>query len=273
MDSDQQREGKFDTLLEHYRNMSESDKSCVLSMVQHPTSQQMISVGTRHHSFFEELSKLGWATSAELTPELKNIGTAYLWQITDTGVIKLPTLLLALTTTGLRQNYEKIWWLESAKFCLKLSIALLLFQPLVLAAGYAIGKSEINISGFQGYFSFAIVCLSFLLSLNFASKIWFQKSASEARVANISHFEFLGSNTTVISFLAAITAVLIHIMVLFVMTHFGWGEDEKFVNKYVFQSAFLGIVFVWMSMIFLPRIIQIKHDKQFRTRKRKSGFA
>ena len=69
----------FQAISEHYTNMSEGDRSCVVAMLQNSGAQQMTSINSHHDKFYEELSKGGWVKIVHLSPELQEVGSIRSW--------------------------------------------------------------------------------------------------------------------------------------------------------------------------------------------------
>lgn len=252
---------------EHYSNMSEGDKSCVVAMLQHVGAEQMTSIGSSHDKFYEELSKSGWVESVEISPELEKVGSVRSWKFTEVGNKSMSALLLALTTS-LRNELRNNRYTEFAKFGAKLFMCYVLSQSAVFSVGWMIGKMGINISAIKEYLSIAGLLISLLISLFFASKICVQKTNDEARIRKIAYCEFLNSEIRSISVLSAVIVLTLHLIIQFTAVQLGWQNEAKSFTRLLIQCVVLGGVVWWFTKTFLPTIMKNQHSKQFKAKKR-----
>ena len=248
--------------------MSEGDKACVIAMLQNAGARQMTSIGCYHDKFYEELSKYGWAESAEISPEIEKTDSVRSWKFTEVGAGSMPTLLLALTTTGLRNKLRDNRCKELTMFCAKLFICYVLCQLIVFSVGLMIGKMEVNISLIREYLSIVGLLLSILAGLYFASKVWIQKDHNEERVRNIAYYEFLNSETQLISILFAVIVFILHLIFEFAGMQLEWQNETKSFTRLLVQYAILSGAVWWISKTFLPKITKTQRNKQFQAKKR-----
>ncbi|KZL12990.1 hypothetical protein PsAD37_05485 [Pseudovibrio sp. Ad37] len=254
----------------HYQHMSEGDKSCLVAMLLNSGAQQATSIGSAHDKFYEELSKLGFATQAGIPSSAGQLTSIRSWCLTPVGVASMPTLLLALDTTVLRNGLQNNCFNECAKFGLKLSVVYTFCQLLAFAFGYLIKHLEISVSLIRKELSVAVVFFSLMVSLYLATKIWRHKNKLEERVKNIAYSEFLMANTKSLSVVIALLIITIHLLFEFIGTYWGWLSTPKSIVKLLFQTAVLGGVTGWISLIFFPGILRSHHKKQFRAKKSKT---
>ena len=227
----------------------------------------MTSIGSSHDKFYEELSKSGWAESVELPTDLERVGSIRSWRFTEAGGKSMSALLLAITTTSLRNELWNNRYKEFAKFGAKLFVCYLLSQVIVFLVGLMIGKMEVNVSTIKEYISIAGLMLSLLVSLFFASQLWIQKDPKGARIRTISYCEFLSLEIKSLSILSAVIVLALHLIFAVTAVQLGWQTEAKSVVRLLVQCVALGGIVWWFSKAFLLTIIKDRYNKQFQVRK------
>jgi len=261
-----QKNINFQNISNHYSKMTEGDKSCVVTMLQNTGAQQVTSLGSHHDKFYEELSKSGWTVSVELSAYLKK-SSVRSWQVTEAGTSSMPSLLLALTTTSARNEFQTNRHKEIAKFCIKLFAFYFLCQLCLFLIGVMIGKMELNGSILNEYLPVAGLLISVLTSLYFASRTWSRKKHGEERVTNIAYCEFLELEVQLISILSVVVILILHLFIELTAMQIGWQNEGKSFTKLFIQTIVLCGAVWWLSKTFLPIFLRDQHTKQFKTSK------
>lgn len=198
---------------------------------------------------------------------MEKIGSIRSWQFTELGFNSMPNLLLVLTTTSLRNELQNNRYKELVKFSIKFAVCYVLCQLFVFLIGLTIGKMELNISSFREHLSIISVLISIIISLNFASKIWFPKNQKGAYVRNIAYYEFLKSKIRLASILFASIVFVLHSIFELVAVQLGLQNEAKSFIRFLIQSAALGGVVYLFSSVLLPEIIKNNYDKEFKAGK------
>jgi len=183
--------------------------------------------------------------------------------LTEIGKKSVAPLLLVFTTTALREDLHRSRYAELTKFCLKLLVCYAFFQSLVFGIGFLLGTFELNVAVVNEYLPIVGVVVSFLLSQDLASRVWFRNRPNEQRVQNIAHFEFLGSQVKQVAILSAVTIVAFHLCVEFAVTQLGSQTEAKTMFRLLIQTVVLGVVLGWISKTFFPAVVTRLRDKQF----------
>ncbi|MEP0069053.1 hypothetical protein [Pyruvatibacter sp.] len=257
------QEPNLDAVSEHYQRMSEGDRSCVIAVLQEQDGQQMTSANSAHNSFYEEIATYGWADAVDMTGELQSIDTLRCWRLTPVGRSLLPTLLLALTTRGLRSELEGRKAVEYGKFCLKLSTTYLAMTASMGVAAFIAVKAGFDFAGIKNTLSTLSIFVFLLISLFLACKVWSKRKSPDTPFRTLAYLDFLRPKTKTLSALSAVTILAAHGLFEASATQLGLIAEAKSLTTLMLQAAILSALVYFGSAAVLPGIIKRQHAKQF----------
>jgi len=258
-----QKDPDIRTVSEHYENMSEGDRSCVFAMVQSVGAQQMTSIGSSHDLFYKELSKGGWAESADISPELARLAPIHSWKFTKAGIESMPSLLLALTTTNLRKDYRRNRFREFLIFGAKLITSYAIIQMTAFFTALIFRNFLTQNPTFASYISVGSVLISISASLFLACKIWNYRSIKQLRIKKIAYSEFLFSEIKTLAVVSIFSTFIWHLIVASYIRELGLNTAENYTHLLIQIVVYGGLIW-FVTRFLLPIILEKQRNKQFR---------